>query len=231
MEQLFIPWNSMYLVTAATHFELDPLLNLLPAGLGVETLLTGVGPVETAVSLTAFLAKSGNDCLGVINIGVAGAYIREKGAQLVDICLAERELLGDLGVCLEDSIESIQGPALRIQNLFNLDTEMLAAAETILQQGSVPYKVGTFVTVSGVTGTDRRGKMLTRQYQGLCENMEGAAAARACLEFGVPMLELRCISNLVEQRNMANWRMKEACQKCGEVAAKVVEGLCNENIR
>lgn len=221
----------MYLVTAATSFELKPFVNDLPSGLAVETLLTGVGPVETAVRLTAFLAKSGNDCLGVINIGVAGAYIRGKGAQLGDICLAEGELLGDLGICLEDSIESIQGPALQIQNQFSLDRELLAAAESILQQCSVPYKVGTFVTVCGVTGTDRRGKMLTRQYQGLCENMEGAAAARACLEFGVPLLELRCISNLVEQRNRANWRMKDACQKCGKVAAQVVEGLCNEFIR
>lgn len=218
----------MYLVTAATSFELEPFVSTLPAGLGVETLLTGVGPVETAVRLTSLLADRGKGCLGVVNIGVAGAYVRDQGAQLLDICLAEHEVLGDLGICLEDGIEAIRGSAFQLEDQFSLDRKLLAAAAGILQAGRIPYKVGTFVTVSCVTATDSRGQMLARQYQGVCENMEGAAAARVCQEFGLPLLELRCVSNFVEQRNRAQWRMREACHRCGEVAARVVEGLCNE---
>ena len=55
--------------------------------------------------------------------------------------------------------------------------------------------------------------------------MEGAAAARVCQQFALPLLELRCISNLVEDRNLHNWRLREACVRCGEVAAAVVKGL------
>jgi len=67
--------------------------------------------------------------------------------------------------------------------------------------------------------------LLARQHQALCENMEGAAVARVCQQFGLPLLELRCISNLVEDRNLQNWQLKQACTRCGEAAALIVEGL------
>jgi futalosine hydrolase len=39
------------------------------------------------------------------------------------------------------------------------------------------------------------------------------------------MLELRCISNLVEDRNLQNWQLQKACSRCGEVASLVIKGL------
>lgn len=39
----------------------------------------------------------------------------------------------------------------------------------------------------------------------LCENMEGAAVALACRQLSVPMLELRGISNRVEDRDTRQW--------------------------
>jgi futalosine hydrolase len=58
--------------------------------------------------------------------------------------------------------------------------------------------------------------------------MEGAAVARVCVQFGLPLLELRCISNLVEDRNLQNWQLKKASARCGEAAALVLEGLSHD---
>ena len=98
-------------------------------------------------------------------------------------------------------------------------------AEAVLAGGRMACRRGTFVTVSCVSGTSRRGDLLARQHQGLCENMEGAAAARVCREFGLPFLELRCVSNLVEERDLRKWRLREACDRCGEAAALLLQGL------
>jgi futalosine hydrolase len=40
--------------------------------------------------------------------------------------------------------------------------------------------------------------------------MEGAAVAMVCNTFKVPCVELRCISNMVEDRDTANWMLEDA---------------------
>ena len=87
--------------------------------------------------------------------------------------------------------------------------------------------LGNFITVNSVSGTRDRGEILQQKYNGLCENMEGAAIAQVCQEFSLPLLEVRCISNYVEDRDPARWRLQEACDKAGEIAAAVVEELNN----
>jgi futalosine hydrolase len=85
--------------------------------------------------------------------------------------------------------------------------------------------VGPFITVNGVSGNRKRGEMLRKKWQGLRENMEGAAVVRVCREFDLPCLELRCISNMVEDRDLANWRVAEACDKAALAAILTIKGL------
>lgn len=219
----------MYLVTAATAFEMEAFLRACSPAVACEQLVTGIGPVEAAVQVAVYLAKKAASLQGVINLGVGGAYCRDQeGANLLDICLAEREVLGDLGICYGDAVEPLRGEFLEILDTFILDGHLLARAEALLNSGAIAYKCGPFVTVSCVSGSRHRGVLLARQHQALCENMEGAAVARVCRQFALPLLELRCISNLVEDRNLQNWQLKQACTRCGEVAALIVEGLSHD---
>jgi futalosine hydrolase len=217
----------MFLVTAATQFEMDALVRACPPAPDRMHLVTGIGPVDTAVRLTSFLAQSSVPLSGVVNFGVAGAYIFDDrdNAQLLDICLAEREVLADFGICSETLMEPLRGDRLEIVDTFDLDQSLLHQAESLLAAASIPYRRGVFATVSCASSTRKRGNMLARHHQALCENMEGAAAARACRHFDLPMLELRCISNLVEDRNLQNWQLQKACSRCGEVASLVIKGL------
>ena len=206
----------MYLVTAATPFELDPLLRACPPGARFESLVCGVGPVEATLRLTALLARreaaGAPRYRGVINIGVAGAYrLAENGANLLDLCLAEREVLGDLGICDETAIVSLRSDTLEILDTFALDGPLLAEAEAVLAGGRMACRRGTFVTVSCVSGTSRRGDLLARQHQGLCENMEGAAFFHVCLQENMRFLQLRAISN-VAQPGEDDWDMAGSVQ-------------------
>jgi len=217
----------MFLLTAATEFEMTPFLAVCREN-SVPHLITGIGPVETAVRLSAMLPGSAKAVRGVINFGVAGAYVwpsARKTPQILDICLAEREVLGDLGICLGERIEQIAANELRPPDVFRMDPGLLAAAGKALADSRIPCFRGTFVTVSCASGTARRGQMLARQHGGLCENMEGAAVARVCQEFGLPCLELRCISNLVEDRDTGRWQLQQACRKAGEATALVLTHL------
>lgn len=51
--------------------------------------------------------------------------------------------------------------------------------------------------------------------------MEGAAAAQICALYGVPFLEIRGISNRVEDRDLRNWDFEGAAEKV-QLAVRVL---------
>lgn len=217
----------LFLIVAATEMELRAFTRACDRAEDFEFLVTGVGPVETAFTLTSRLAGETGNLQGIFHFGIAGAYLYpdDRGAGMLDICLAEEEILGDLGICHRDRIESFTAPELGIQDRFILDRRLLDQAILCLRQGNIPHRKGRFITVNCVSATRRRGDVLTDRLQGLCENMEGAAVARVCAGFDLPCLELRCISNFVEDRNTGRWKLKEACARAGMIAARVAQYL------
>ena len=224
----------MILAVAATEFEMSPLVQLLTGGgekpaSAWRTLITGVGPLETTLRLTRYLESCdvGIDC--VVNFGVAGAYVSDLpdtggNAGLLDLCLAEQESFGDFGICFADRIEAFDvqlGGAV----VFPLDQDLLSRAGEVLTRHEQAYRRGNFVTVAAASATRQRGAMLAARFNGLCENMEGAAVARVCAEFSLPVLELRAISNLVLDRDLSCWQMAAACERAAEAAALLIQEL------
>jgi futalosine hydrolase len=224
----------LYLAVAATKMEMQALERVLDPSLCCERLVTGIGPMETAHRLTRYLAGIQERLSGVVLFGVAGVYEKSDldGPGLLDICLAEEEVLADFGICFADGIEEFIAPELDAHNHFTLDSGLLALAEEALQQQDITCCRGRFLTVQCASGTKERGDRLAAHFDGLCENMEGAAVARVCAAFSLPCLEVRCISNRVEDRDTGRWRLKEACAKAGAAAAHVLgyldQGLAKE---
>jgi futalosine hydrolase len=227
----------MILAVAATEFEMKPLERLLEMdqdafyGEGrmppCFTLIAGVGPVETTLRLTRYLERRNPRIDKVLNLGVAGAYVCDlpwNNASLLDLCLAEQESFGDFGICFSDCVEPFD-EKLGGRGSFPMDRAMLCQARKIFEQHQIAYRCGNFVTVSAVSATQERGAMLAARYTGLCENMEGAAIARVCAEFSLPLLEVRAVSNLVEDRNLACWKMTEAGIRVAEAAAWLIKEM------
>jgi len=213
----------MYLLVAATDVELEPVRKALAGSQNVAFLLSGVGPVDAAFALTRYLSLH-YQVSAVINFGVAGAYLN-TGLEVLDLCVAQSEVLADLGICFPDRIEAFDGDALPVNRDFDLENELYQEARKILGFENIPFVSGKFLTVNCVSGTGRRGDFLHKTNQAICENMEGAALARVCQGFGVDFLEMRCVSNMVEDRNPSKWRLKEACATAGFAVARVVRGL------
>ncbi len=218
----------MILAIAATEIEMQPFLDEASAlSLPCRTLVAGVGPVETALRLTRLLCQTEQTILSVVNFGLGGAYIQpgqNESPALLDICLAEREVAGDFGICLQDKMEYLDA-SLTGEIVYRADKYLLERCQTILADLGIAYHTGVFVSVNSVTGTLARGKMLQSLWNGLCENMEGAAVARVCRDFSVSWTELRCISNVVEDRNPATWRIKNACHKAAHTAIQIISGM------
>lgn len=219
--------HTMILVTAATQFELQPLQEMNQnASEQLDYLVTGVGPAETAFQLTACLAKMVELPELVINFGIAGAYFQKNQCDqpaLLDVCLASSEVFGDLGVAMVDSILTFD-ESLGVQQGFELDDKLVAENRQILMDRDIRTFTGTFITVNSTSGTKERGRALQAQFGGLCENMEGASVVRCCHYFGIPVMEIRTISNMVEDRNSGAWKLKEAAMAAASAVHILLEG-------
>lgn len=154
----------------------------------------------------------------IISTGCGGAY-PGSGLEIGDIALATSEVFADEGVLTPEgwqSLEHIGIPSLerngrRYFNEIPLSPHALAAAvEFSRQPGCAPIATGRFLTVATCSGTNARGMELTARFGGICENMEGAAVALMAARHGIACLEIRGISNHVEDRDPSRWNIEQA---------------------
>jgi futalosine hydrolase len=187
--------------------------------LGERTLTlleTGIGITNTTQALTVAI----HDALPeiVIQIGVGGAYLSSP-LKVHDLAIATSESYGNLGVITPDgwqSAKEIGIPLLHTDqdyyNTFPLDTELASRADSIIQSEcpDIVRRSGPFVTVEQCSGLSSTGNELAERFSAICENMEGAAAAHICTLYSIPFLEVRGISNVVENRDKKNWDLPGA---------------------
>jgi futalosine hydrolase len=240
------------IVIAATHRE----LSLLAAAAGIRQsaatgsvhavgmigsrkviiAATGIGTVNTAIGLTILLEQQVPEL--VVVTGCAGAY-GSSGLKVGDLALATAEIYGDEGVETLDGWESLrligiplaERDGTRYFNEFPLSSGAGARAGALAATLGVPCGQGPFVTVSTCSGTRARGDLLERRFGAIAENMEGAAAAHVALRYGVECLELRGISNLVEDRDLSRWDISLAVENAQRLVLKFIETMEPENPR
>ena len=195
-------------------------------------IISGIGKTNAAYAATLLIEKFSPSA--VINFGIGGAY-PSANLSAGDIAIADKEIYGDEGLWLKDGFhkaDEMGAPLLKkgrnkYFNEFPLDKGLIKKATKIipprppLVKGGwrdLKIKFGTFVTVSTVTGTVRRAREIEKRFNAICENMEGAAVAHVCAMYGIPMLELRGISNIVEDRDRSKWDIKTAAENCQKAA-------------
>jgi futalosine hydrolase len=234
------------IITAATARELSSLIGqagtspISPApfvvhegvlaGRRVVLAVTGIGKVNAAACTTFLLERYTPRLL--VSTGCAGAY-PGSGMEVGDLAVASSEVCGDEGVLTPTGWEPLQLIGIptverggnRYFNEFPLSLSAAARAMNLASHLGLPMHRGRFVTVSTCSGTDARGLELWERFHAICENMEGAAVAQVALLYGVDALEVRGISNLVEDRDLSRWNIPLAVEEAQRFLVKYIESL------
>lgn len=166
----------------------------------------------------------------VIITGCGGAY-PGSGLSVGELAVASDELFGDEGTVTPDGWMDLREMGLPLfqegeRCWYNTIPLARHEAEKVMQLADshgLRLVRGRFVTVSCCSGTLARGLELGRRYQAVCENMEGAAVALVSLRYGIPCLEIRGISNLVEDRDRSRWDIGRAVEAAQRFVLKVIE--------
>lgn len=183
---------------------------------------SGIGKAAAAAAAVSLLLYSKPKAL--ILFGCGGAY-PNSGLQIGDLAIADEEIFGDEGTETPAGFEDFAtlGFAMRDDreprfNRWPIDTSLHDWAKGTLPE----LRSGPFVTVSTCTGIMKKAVAIEKRTAGICENMEGAAVALACHQLAVPMLELRGISNIVEDRDTSRWDLPAGMLAAQEAVIQLV---------
>ena len=196
------------LLCVATDLEGALLRELLAETTASLTIVrTGVGPVNAAHAVTLFLAQDRPNAIVVC--GVGGAY-PSSGLHMGDVVCAETECYGDLGATSPAGFLDMEALGFPI-------VEVPAPLYNVLPMQVFPVKRRVrFVTMTSCTGTEAAARSIEARTGGAVESMEGAAVAHVAHLHGIPVGEVRGISNIVSDRDTRAWRLKEAATAAQE---------------
>lgn len=182
-----MPLAPRILVIAATSRELAaPDAHSAPTApfIGV---LCGVGPVEAAIASTRAIAEHAPD--GIVHVGIAGA---RRAAALTpgSLVIGNASHYTDLSAL----------PAEWAPSRLTSDPSLLAAFSRDVQHARV-LPIGTSARVGGT---------LSNATPCNVEAMEGFGVLRAAQLAGIPAVEVRAISNDIEEEDRARWHFATA---------------------
>ena len=188
------------LVVAATHAEIQGLFTHygLPEAsfteaTGFDILITGVGMTATAFALGSTLSRKYDL---VLNLGIGGCFDRDIPlGQLINVT---SDTFAELGA--EDNDRFLPIDALGFGKGSYTPTP-----HTLTIPGNL--KEGSGITVNTVHGNTESISRVEQRLHPLIESMEGAAVFYACEQLNIPAIQVRSISNYVEQRNRNAWKI------------------------
>jgi futalosine hydrolase len=181
-------------------------------------LAAGVGPAAAAAATATAICRAG-PFDQVISLGIGGGFADES--PLGAVVLADRIVAADLGADSPEGFLPIEALGLGTSSI-PCPPQLVAAARSRLPEAVV----GPVATVTTGTGTAARAAWL-RRLGAVAEAMEGFGVATAAVRHGLPVLELRAVSNLVGERDRAAWRIDDALAVLASAWARLVaEPLC-----
>lgn len=204
----------MILICAATERELDPFLR--PLGIRLDEVggpggsartrahgtrlfaATGVGIPLTLARLPPLAAAHKPEL--IVNVGIAGAY-PGSGLAIGDLVIGESECFGDLGMETPDEagflpLHTFPWADGEYRQPLTLTVEPWRAARSPM------LRLGKGCTVNQCAGREETGLRRRKIFAAGFETMEGAAVALAGRESGIPVCQLRAISNIAATRDM-----------------------------
>lgn len=189
------------LVVSATKKEIIPSINkidyLNSKDFEIDILITGIGSIFTTYLLTRKLIEKKYDLL--INVGIAGSF--NKNLTIGETVYVKSDRLADLGIENENEFFTIFEKGFISDNQFPFNNAVLNNP----YECKLELKQVKAITVNTTHGNSKSVELFKNKFNADIETMEGAAFFYVCLNEGVKFMQLRTISNYVEERNHAKW--------------------------
>ena len=206
------------LVVAATRAEVAECCHTFNLAEGdfiqnprFDLLITGVGMTATAFALGQHLSPS-SDYKLVVNLGIAGCY--DRNIPLGSLVNVVSDEFSELGAENKDEFLTIDAMGFGKSRY---------TAKNIPASLNLPEVNG--ITINKVHGNRASIAAISQRLNPITESMEGAAVFYSCEQLDIPCIQIRSISNYVEERNRDAWKIGLAVKNLNNWA---IEFLTND---
>ncbi|MCK9423857.1 MAG: futalosine hydrolase [Bacteroidales bacterium] len=237
------------LLVAATTFEIRPLLTTLPLlkrfddklsryglkNVTIDVLIPGVGMMLTAFHLGKQLSLQHYDF--AINAGIAGTF--NKNIPIGTVVNITEDCISDLGA--EDGTDFLSIFELGLMDPDEYpyrDGRLINDSEIVFHDKGLEIKDRRSginmieklpkvkgITVNTVHGSTSGISRAIEKFDADIESMEGAAFLYCCLASRVPCLQIRAISNVVEERDKSRWNMDLALRNMNAILLEMIKKI------
>lgn len=223
------------LVVAATFPEIQPLLLSLGQSeakefsaktipyrqSSIDILIPGVGLMHTAYFMGKAFANNTYDL--ALQFGIAGSF--KKEIALGTTVNVVEEVVADFGA--EDKENFLDAAELHLlpPDQFPYHAGKLRNITPDSTYGASALKGVKGISVNKVHGYQHSIDKIVQKYDPDIESMEGAAFFYACLMERVPCLQIRAISNYIEDRNKDLWDMPLAINNLNKIALEMIHHI------
>jgi futalosine hydrolase len=209
------------LVATAVEAERDAVLRGLRGDGRFDVRAVGVGPAAAAAGTAAILAAGGYGL--VVSAGIGGGFADR--AAVGSLVVASEIVAADLGAETADGFASVDELGFGSARV-PADAARASRAARALAEAGLAVAFGPVLTVSTATGTAATALARAARVPGAAaEGMEGYGVAVAARNRGLPVLEIRAVSNAVGPRDRSAWRIGEALAALEAASAILLEVL------
>ena len=182
--------------------------------------------VATAAWCSRVLATERFDL--ALNVGLCGSFVPDyrPGAvvHVASDCIAE------LGAQDGDDFLSIHDLNLLDRNAPPFADGWLVNTNPPANAALASFPSVRGITVNTVHGHEAAIGRAMQRFAPDVESMEGAAFMYACLIHGQPFAQLRAVSNIVERRNRAAWKIGDAVRALAAATESVIAAAAASQI-
>lgn len=164
--------------------------------------------INACFVLTKYLEDHKPDL--IINIGVAGAFKKEY--ILGQVLEVSKDCFSEIGVQDQNSFLNMSDVG------FDVDTTFQYSPETNLVQARG-------ITVNTVHGKNEAIEEVVKRLNPDLESMEGAAFMMVCQKFNITFIQIRSISNYVEERDKEKWDLDLAIKNLNNQLRTIINNL------
>ena len=183
-------------------------------------LVTGVGMIPTAVYTSMLLSRQTYDA--VINAGICGSFNRQFS--LGEVLNVTNDSLPETGAEDGEHFLSLIDLQLIDQDEYPYEGGILKNHSVFESKLLSGLRLATGATVNRVLGSRQSIASFVATHNADIETMEGAAFIFACKVHNVRFIQIRSVSNYVEERDKTKWNIPMAMQNLNNLLI----GLLNE---
>lgn len=223
------------LLVSATDFESAPLTKEMTLisqennhlrkfifnNLNIDVLITGVGIPFTIYQLSSVLFKNNYDL--AINTGIAGSFHETISIGSIVHVITER--FADIGIEEKGTFKSIFEINLQNKDQYPFKKGILENRAVFFNVELNKIKKVSAVTVNKVSGNNETINFIRNKYNPDIESMEGAAFFYVCMMEKIQFIQLRSISNFIEERDTGKWNIKLAVANLNKELKNILSGI------